>query len=356
MGNFEMSADNFDQFDQFDEYRDLNEEVAMPRMRNAPDRRRPRRKDRYNIISEPEVRQALTEQADDRRVLDFTYQASKSEAVWLTDALGSFFEGQWFDDVLQIIKGGKEASVYQLQGNATTGASYLAAKVYRPRMFRSLRNDHVYRENRANLDADGLIIKNEGMLKAISQRSGYGNQLLQTSWIEHEVHALNLLHQSGCDVPRCYASGDTAILMEYVGEADFAAPTLNSVRLERQEAENLFDIVIRNVDRMLAMGLVHADLSAYNILYSNGRIVLIDFPQVIHPEQNSNAYPIFQRDIRRVCEYFNRQGLRIDSGRLADELWSRHRGRPGPQIHPGLLDANSDEDKAYWNKYGAGRS
>ncbi len=53
---------------------------------------------------------------------------------------------------------------------------------------------------------------------------------------------------------------------------------------------------------------------------------------------------------------FNRQGLRIDSGRLADELWSRHRGRPGPQIHPGLLDANSDEDKAYWKKYGAGRS
>ena len=86
----------------------------------------------------------------------------------------------------------------------------------------------------------------------------------------------------------------------------------------------LFERVLHNMDILLAQGKVHGDLSAYNILYWQGQISLIDFPQVVSPRENRNAYPIFQRDVRRVCDYFARQGVRADAGRLARELWEGH--------------------------------
>ena len=262
-----MPNDNMDQYDLYEEYEDIDGPTDVPRIRNtAGELQRPRRKDVYNYITEKDVASALHDQADDRRTLTFTYQASKGEAEWMTEALGSFFEQNWFDDVLQSIKGGKEASVYQLQGNETSGQRFLAGKVYRPRIFRSMRNDHMYRSGRGNLDSDGLEITNEGKLKAIRQQSNFGRNLSQTSWIEHEVRTMNLMAEAGCDVPRCFASGDTAILMEYVGGPDLAAPTLNTVKLEADEANALFHRVIDNVDRMLAIDRVHGDLSAYNIL------------------------------------------------------------------------------------------
>ncbi len=75
---------------------------------------------------------------------------------------------------------------------------------------------------------------------------------------------------------------------------------------------------------MLVNHRVHGDLSAYNILYYEGKISLIDFPQVIDPDENRNAYAIFRRDILRLCEYFQAQGLRCNPGRLADDLWQKH--------------------------------
>ena len=91
---------------------------------------------------------------------------------------------------------------------------------------------------------------------------------------------------------------------------------------------------------MLDQERVHGDLSAYNILYWEGKISLIDFPQAINPHRNPNAYPIFQRDVKRVCDYFSAQGVRVDPITLAEELWTRHGYSTAPNI---LWDYEGDE-------------
>ena len=152
----------------------------------------------------------LAEQADDAGSFDFSYQASRHEQWWLIDSLGGFYQGQWLKDVLRLVKGGKEASVYQCLAGVTANQDrYLAAKVYRPRMLRNLKNDHLYREGRENLDADGNEILDHGMENAMRKKSAYGMELLHTSWIEHEFRALNSLHAAGADVPIAYARAAT---------------------------------------------------------------------------------------------------------------------------------------------------
>ncbi len=343
------SLDIFDELDQLDEsdiYHQFNVKNA-PRTRRKS--KRPPQPNRTPKVSQTQARANLAAE-EDRNSLEFTYNASKKEAEWLNDSLRTFYGQQWFDDVLQIIKGGKEASVYQLKGNDTTQTQYLAAKVYRPRMFRNLRNDHMYRQGRDKLDADGLTIVNDGMLKAIRQRTGYGRRLMHTSWIEHEVRTMQALAEAGCDVPAFYASGDNAILMEYIGGPNAAAPTLNTVDLHPDEAHALFRRVMRNVERMLACERIHGDLSAYNILYREGKITLIDFPQAINPDKNRNAFAIFERDVTRVCDYFGRQGVRADAHRLATGMWRAGGLRRRPEINPANLDPEDDADVAYWEK------
>jgi RIO kinase 1 len=140
----------------------------------------------------------------------------------------------------------------------------------------------------------------------------------------HEYTALERLYQAGGAVPQPIAASDNAILMSYLGDAHMAAPTLNTVNLEPDEAEPLFQEMLRNVDLMLQHDMVHGDLSAYNVLYWAGEITLIDFPQVTNSRANRNAYAILQRDIKRTCEYFARQGVRCDPACIADELWYRY--------------------------------
>jgi RIO kinase 1 len=112
--------------------------------------------------------------------------------------------------------------------------------------------------------------------------------------------------------------------MTYVGDQLVAAPTLNTVALERDVAETLFQVVLHNVDLMLQHNLIHGDLSAYNILYWQGQITLIDFPQVVNLHANRKARFILQRDIQRTCDYFAQQGVRCHSAIIIDELWRRY--------------------------------
>lgn len=295
------------------------------------------------------VDMALIEQADGAGSFEFSYHASRHERQWIVDSLGGFYEGQWIRDVLHQVKGGKEASVYRcLAGVVATQAPYLAAKIYRPRPFRSLKNDYLYREGRSDLDVDGNVILDHKLTNAIEKRTQYGRQLMHTSWIEHEYQALVCLHEAGADVPAPYARGNNAILMGYIGGADTPAPMLSDIQLEPLEALTLFRRVLRNIEIMLERGMVHADLSAYNILYWEGNISLIDFPQVISPHENRNAYRIFERDVTRVCEYFARQGVRSNPPQLAAELWTRFEYRIAPDVHPRLLDEQSEADRIYW--------
>jgi RIO kinase 1 len=103
-----------------------------------------------------------------------------------------------------------------------------------------------------------------------------------------------------------------------------AAPTLNQVSLERDEAAHLFQEVLRNIELMLQRDMIHGDLSAYNILYWQGQITLIDFPQVTNSQANRQAYFILQRDITRICEYFARQGVPVDPRATMADLWQRY--------------------------------
>ena len=292
----------------------------------------------------------IAEQQDAGQIFEFSYQASHHERQWIIDSLGGFYQSHWFDDVLQLIKGGKEASVYLCQGNDSTHASYLAAKVYRPRRFRNLRKDHLYREGRDDLDENGHIITDDGMQHAIKKRTAYGRQLMHSSWIEHEVKTMQILRQAGGDVPHIYASGNNAILMTYIGEAEMAAPALNEIELEPGEARQLFERVLANIEIMLAHDRVHGDLSAYNILYWDGEITLIDFPQAISPRENRNAYLIFQRDVKRICEYFAEQGVLSSPQTIAEGMWQKYRYPTAPEMDPHFLNPDSDEDIALWNR------
>ena len=128
---------------------------------------------------------------------------------------------------------------------------------------------------------------------------------------------------AGADVPRPLATAPNAILMEYVGDAQRGAPILHSLRLDLDEARELFDRLIENVEILLECYRVHADLSAYNVLYWKGDIRIIDFPQVIDAYRHPDAFGLFARDVDRLCRYFARCGLPTDPVGLAYELWGR---------------------------------
>jgi RIO kinase 1 len=337
-------------------FEDIDDLESLPRIKNMPDaRQRLPWKDRTSKrkkMSLAEIQANLEEQKDEVSDYDFTYDASRHEREWIVNSLGLFYEMQWFTDILRLVKGGKEASVYQCIASPASSVEgkFLAAKVYRPSRFRNLKNDYIYREGREYLNDAGNPIVREKKLKAIHQRSSYGQQVMHTSWLEHEYQTLHILYEAGADVPKPYASGSNAILMEFVGEADMAAPTLNQVDLDQTEARTLFERVLHNIEIMLSNERVHADLSAFNILYWEGDIVLIDFPQSISPLENQNAFLIFERDLRRVCEYFIRQGVEADYRDLADKLWSKYKYRRIPVFNIDVFDEEDEGDRSFWEK------
>ncbi len=287
---------------------------------------RRKRKAKVNHIPKKSHSQIMAEIADTTSLEDgfkTTYQPSRYEKGWLLSSLRSFYEQSLISDVLTQVKGGKEASVYRCEANPATGMAVLAAKVYRPRMFRNLRNDKMYREGREILKPNGHIVKGNDhrIMRAIGKKTDFGAQVQHTSWLMHEYKAIERLHQAGAAVPRPIAAAENAILMSYHGNERLAAPTLNEVSLDPAEARSLFKEVLRNIELMLQHDLIHGDLSAYNILYWAGEIIIIDFPQVVNCRTNSKAHFILQRDIKRVCEYFARQGVQRDPALIMDKLW-----------------------------------
>jgi RIO kinase 1 len=253
----------------------------------------------------------------------FTYKAARFEEAWLLDSLEEIAANEWVSDVLRKVKGGKEASVYLCKaGPEIPTAEWVAAKVYRPQMLRNLRNDHIYRADRADLDEKGNQVTDKRQLRAMRAKTEYGRELLHQSWIAYEFTTLEMLHKAGADVPKPYVMANNAILMQYVGNASMPAPALSEIDLDLAEAKSLFERVMKNLDILLSRDRIHGDLSAFNILYWEGDITLIDFPQVISPNVNRNAFKIFARDVQRVCEYFIKQGLKLNPAKLADDLWN----------------------------------
>ena len=278
----------------------------------------------------------------------FTYKAARFEEAWLLDSLNEIAGQQLISDVLRKIKAGKEASVYLCRSGASIDARLLAAKVYRPRTLRNLKNDAIYRTGRTDLSEDGSALFREADVNAIIKRTKYGEELRHTSWIAYEFATLEKLYAAGADVPKPYAMLKNSILMEYIGEDGMPAPTLNAVALERHEARELFERVILNLNLLLQNDRIHGDLSAYNILYRDSEITLIDFPQVVNPGSNPMAWTIFQRDVTRVCQYFQAQGVKVNARQLAADLWTSHGHKVVEDVHPLHLDADDKTDRRLW--------
>lgn len=252
-----------------------------------------------------------------------TFQSSSHERYWILNYLEGFYQEQVISDVLWKVKGGKEANVYCCAAHPSTGLEYIAAKIYRPRMFRNLRNDARYRQGRELLDEDGKVSHGRRENLAMRKNTRFGGKLRHISWLETEYQVLQQLHQAGADVPMPVTHGDNVILMEYVGDRAHPASTLNQVHLGRGEARELFNRLVDNLAIMLENHCVHADFSAYNVLYWKGSFKIIDFPQAVDPRHNPDAGELFRRDVERICQFFARYGVSCKADDLAGQLWER---------------------------------
>jgi RIO kinase 1 len=326
----------------FEELDDSNEEEIQPLQKRLFQKRESKKR-------EMEAKLFIRAQ-EISRDFQFTYKAARFEEWWLLDSLGDFYEHKWIADVLRRVKGGKEASVYLCKSGVAVDTPLVAAKVYRPRSLRNLKNDQQYRTGRPDLDESGNVIVDDGALHAMEKRTAYGEEVRHQSWIAYEFKTLEILHKAGADVAKPYAIEKNAILMGFVGNLASAARPLSSIGLELAEANSLYERVVYNIDLMLTHDRIHGDLSAYNILYWDGDITLIDFPQVVLPEANPASWNIFLRDITRICQYFSAQGVRCDAGKLASDLWTSHGHNTFKKVEPKYLDAEKPEDRQAWNR------
>lgn len=235
----------------------------------------------------------------------------------MQSALDYFFAEGMLREVLYTVKSGKEATVYCCEAQPSMGGELLAAKVYRPRNNRGFKNDAIYQEGRVILEGH--------VRRAVENKSRFGREAQFAIWVNYEYETLRALYKAGADIPRPLARTDNAILMEYLGDRQQAAPALQHVELSRGEMLRVFDRLMRNVELWLAHNYIHADLSAYNVLYWQDQVRVIDFPQAVDPRFNPNALALLTRDIENICRYAARSGLERDARRIVQQLWRRFR-------------------------------
>ena len=337
------TSDYIDMFEELDDIEQVDSYINKSQRRQKHPLRHPDKLPATDV-------KFVSRQDDSMQNFKFTYKASRHEEGWLLNSLGAFHEQQWISDVLRMIKGGKEASVYLCKSGPGLEAEFLAVKVYRPRQFRNLKNDALYRVGRTEIDEDGRAIIDEKTLHAIERRTTFGEKMRHQSWIAYEYQVLQTLLAAGVDVPAVHAMGNNAIVMEYIGDGFIAAPTLNTMSLGETEARVLFQRTLENIDCMLSNDCVHADLSAYNILYWEGEITLIDFPQAVSPDGNPSSWQIFLRDVTRVCQYFSSQGVHSEPRKLAADLWTAHGHRLVKEVHPVYLNPDDPDDRKVWEQ------
>lgn len=307
-----QSFDDYDDFDAYSGYLTLDRRAHREMRGRQNGKPRPR----------PAVPDEILEQIEIGETFATTYSAGENEQRLLEEALGSFYRENVITDVLSRVKGGKEANVYCCQAHPNLGLDLVAAKIYRPRAHRTLRNDAIYKEGRLLLDEQGKgVVRDARLKRAVARKTDFGKEVMTFSWIEHEYDMMQTLHDAGADVPRPIGHEGNAILMEYFGEANQPAPTLNGVRLDADEARPMFERLLWHVELMLAHDRVHGDLSPYNVLYWQGKATVIDFPQAVVALKNQNAQSLLVRDIQRLADYFRPYGVEADPETLAAELW-----------------------------------
>jgi RIO kinase 1 len=215
------------------------------------------------------------------------------------------------DEVLGQLMSGKEATVYIVRsGNETR-----CAKVYKDAKQRSFRQASSYR--------DGRSVKNSRQARAMEKGTRYGREVQEQLWQTAEVDALFRLAHAGVRVPQPYICTDGVLLMELVLNAEGdVAPRLNDVDLTQEQALDLHARLLNQVVRMLCAGVIHGDLSEYNILLAAGGPVIIDLPQAVDAAGNNEAAAMLERDVDNLATYFGRFAPQLLTASYGKEIWA----------------------------------
>jgi RIO kinase 1 len=214
------------------------------------------------------------------------------------------------DEVIRQLMSGKEATVYMVR----CGEEIRCAKVYKDLKQRSFRKNASYQEGRKT--------KNSRQARAMEKGSRYGRQVQEEAWQSAEVDALYRLAAAGVRVPQPYICHEGVLLMDLVTDADGnPAPRLNDTELTTEQALEFHARLLNQVVRMLCAGIIHGDLSEYNILVGSDGPVIIDLPQAVDAAGNSNASAMLERDVANLASYFSRFAPELAASDYGKEIW-----------------------------------
>ncbi|MDN3985968.1 PA4780 family RIO1-like protein kinase [Zwartia vadi] len=214
------------------------------------------------------------------------------------------------DEVLSQLMSGKEATVYVVR----SGEDIRCAKVYKDAKQRSFKNAVSYTEGRK--------VKNSRQARAMEKGTRYGRQMQEELWQNAEVDALFRLANAGVRVPQPYICTDGVLLMELVtDEQGDVAPRLNDVELIPERARECHAYLINQVVRMLCAGIIHGDLSEYNILMAADGPVIIDLPQAVDAAGNNEARAMLLRDVQNLAVYFGQFAPDLLATDFGKEIW-----------------------------------
>jgi len=214
------------------------------------------------------------------------------------------------DEVIRPLMSGKEASVYVVR----TGDEARCVKVYKEANQRSFQHRSQYQEGRR--------VRNSRRGRAMRKRSDFGRRELEQDWQNAEVEALYQLSGAGVRVPTPHYFSEGVLLMELITDAQGnPAPRLSEVTLTPELARTYHRMLVQDVVKILCAGLVHGDLSEYNILIDGEGPVIIDLPQAINAAGNNNAQKILKRDIRNLAIYFGRYVPELKRTNFGQEIW-----------------------------------
>lgn len=215
------------------------------------------------------------------------------------------------DEVIRPLMSGKEAEVYVVR----CGSDIRCAKIYKEAEKRSFKQAVQYREGRKS--------RNSRRARAMEKGSKFGRNEQEQAWQNAEVDALFRLAYAGVRVPQPYGCFDGVLLMELItDDQGFVAPRLNDVTLTKEQALVDHQSVIKDVQRMLCAGLVHGDLSEFNVLLDSKGPVIIDLPQAVDAAANNNAKRMLERDVNNMTCYYGQYAPELLSSKYAKEMWA----------------------------------
>jgi len=227
------------------------------------------------------------------------------------ERLQPLLEDGLIDEVISQLMSGKEAQVFVVR----CGTQVRCAKVYKESSKRSFKQAVQYQEGRK--------VKNSRTARAMGKRSRYGQQEAEQAWLNAEVDALRRLAAAGVRVPATYGFVDGVLLMDMISDAEgFPAPRLNDVTMSAEQARDFHGRLIADVVKMLCAGLIHGDLSEFNVLVSASGPVIIDLPQAVNASGNNSAAAMLLRDVENMANYFGRFAPELRRTEFGREIWS----------------------------------